>query len=79
MHKLLRGSVEDDPAFVQHQETCARLDPAVIVLGNQFHVVRLLVEPVSRQCERILQTMRDEQRRCVRNVALLHHELDDRR
>ena len=75
MDEFVGGSVEDDLAFVQNEKLGAIVDP---VVGDWFYLSGLLIEAISGQEEGVLQAMRDDERRCVGDVALLDDKIDDR-
>ena len=67
MHKFAGIAVEDDFALVQDEKSRRLVDA---VIGNLFHLVVLLVKPIARDDEGILQPVRDHQRRRMGDVAL---------
>ncbi len=74
MDQLACRSVEDHVAFVHHEKLCAVVDAAV---GQWFDLAGLLVEAVRGQPEGVLQAVGDDQRRGLRDVALLDDQVDD--
>ena len=74
MDEFVGGPIENDLAFIQNQKLCAVVDT---IVRNGFDLSGLLVEAVSGQEESVLQTVGDDQRRCVSDVALLDNQLDD--
>ena len=68
------GAVEDDLSLVEDEEAGTVVDAMV---GDGFHGASLLVIAIHGEDEGVLQTVGDEQRSGVGDVALFEDEFDD--
>ena len=74
MDKILERPVEDQAAFLEHEEGGVGIE---LAFRKRHHATRLGIEAVVAKSKGVLQAMGDEQRRSGVDIALLDDELND--
>src|SRR5215469_15569169 len=72
----MKGSVEDEPALVEHEKSCVGIG---VPFGKGDHSILFGIEAMAAHGEGVLEPMRHKKRRRLVEVALLHNQLDDGR